>query len=86
MNVVKHARAVQVRVEMRRVDSALCVIVKDDGVGFNPDAKGERPNEEGGFGLFSIRERMIDLGGSVEIVSAPGQGCRVTLIVPLGNA
>jgi signal transduction histidine kinase len=35
------------------------------------------------FGLFSIIERMADMGGSVEIVSAPGRGTSATLIVPL---
>jgi signal transduction histidine kinase len=38
---------------------------------------------DGGFGIFSIRERMLDLGGSLEIVSARGKGCEATLVMPL---
>jgi signal transduction histidine kinase len=38
---------------------------------------------EGAFGLFSIREHMTDLGGALDIVSAPGEGCKATLIAPL---
>jgi len=37
----------------------------------------------GGFGLFSIKERLQHLGGRFEIVSEPGQGTQVSLIVPL---
>ena len=44
---------------------------------FKPDHK------KGGFGLFSIQERMADLGGCLDIVSAPGEGCTAVLIAPL---
>jgi signal transduction histidine kinase len=36
-----------------------------------------------GFGLFSVQERMADLGGRCDILSAPGKGCRAILAVPL---
>jgi signal transduction histidine kinase len=39
--------------------------------------------EAGGFGLFSIRERMEQLGGELQIVSEPGGGSRMTIIAPL---
>jgi len=41
--------------------------------------------QTGSFGLFSIRERMLDLGGALEIVSEPGQGCTAILTAPLSN-
>jgi signal transduction histidine kinase len=63
----------------------LRIMVEDDGVGFDPETLASRPNHEGAFGLFSIRERMADLGGALEIESEPGKGTKATLIVPVGE-
>jgi signal transduction histidine kinase len=81
MNVVKHAQADTVAVRMESTGEALRITIEDDGAGLDPDhADGA---SGGGFGLFSIRERMLDLGGSLEIVSARGEGCKATLVMPL---
>ena len=80
-NVVKHSRAKEVFVRMEIEQDTLRIVVKDDGVGFDVhDAKST--SREGGFGLFSIRERMADLGGSLEIESEPGLGCAAVLVAP----
>ncbi|MGB6850046.1 MAG: ATP-binding protein, partial [Thermoanaerobaculia bacterium] len=63
-----------------RSGQKLRISVEDDGVGFDPATA---PNGEWAFGHFSVRERMSDLGGSLEVVSAPGQGCIATLVAPL---
>jgi signal transduction histidine kinase len=55
--------------------------VTDDGVGFDPLMLGA-PTVEGGFGLYSIRERLIAIGGSLRIESTPGTGTVVTAILP----
>ncbi len=52
-------------------------------MGFDPLAAFKNGNQQGGFGLFSIRERMSDLGGALEIDCEPGKGCKAVLIVPL---
>jgi signal transduction histidine kinase len=83
-NVVKHARADSVSIRMESTGEVLRITIEDDGAGFEPDKK-LTTTDGGGFGLFSIRERMLDLGGSLEIVSAPGEGCKATLVVPLNN-
>jgi PAS domain S-box-containing protein len=80
-NVVKHARAKTVAVCMESTGVALRITIEDDGVGLDPDNVAEKM--DGGFGIFSIRERMLDLGGSLEIVSARGKGCEATLVMPL---
>ncbi|NLG50104.1 MAG: PAS domain S-box protein [Chloroflexi bacterium] len=81
-NVVKHAQVDQAEVRMRRVPGGEIELqVSDNGVGFDL-AKLSRPIEEG-FGLFSIRERIESMGGRMEVESAPGQGTRVTLRLPL---
>jgi signal transduction histidine kinase len=76
-NVVKHARATTVRVRLQVRDADLLLDITDDGVGF--DGARELP---GHFGLGSMRERALGVGGAVEIVSAPGRGTRVTARVP----
>ena len=81
-NVVKHSRAQNVRVQIISEGSCLKITVEDDGVGFNPDADNTKQKAAEGFGLFSIQERMADLGGSFDIQSQPGKGCRMTLISP----
>jgi len=79
VNVVKHSQAKKVKVSILRADDEIRVSVEDDGVGFDPEAAAKRTE----FGLFSVRERLEQLGGHLEIVSAAGRGCRATLVAPL---
>ena len=85
MNCVKHAEATAVSVHMAASDQELRITVEDDGRGFESDLSDQKPGREGGFGLFSIRERMADMDGKLEIESARGKGCKATLTVPLGD-
>jgi CheY-like chemotaxis protein len=82
INVSKHAGTPRASVSVWIKDKLLHLCVADDGAGF--DSTETSANGKGTkFGLFSIRERMEDLGGRVSIESAPGQGTKITLIVPL---
>jgi signal transduction histidine kinase len=83
VNVVKHAQARHLNVSLWREGDTLRIAVADDGVGFNPKPSGQRRRKGGGFGLFSIGERLRPLGGSLEVKSEPGLGAEVTLSVPL---
>ncbi|HKE82553.1 MAG TPA: PAS domain S-box protein [Vicinamibacterales bacterium] len=83
-NVVKHAQVDSVTVDLvLDGDDCLCITVTDRGIGFDPiklaDLERVGPT---GWGLFSIRERLMLLGGRLEIESAPGQGTRFRLVVP----
>jgi signal transduction histidine kinase len=80
-NIAKHSRAQNARVMISMEDGHFRVQVTDDGVGFDPQALGV-PTAEGGFGLYSIRERLIAIDGSLRIESAPGAGTVVTAILP----
>lgn len=81
-NVVKHARAKKVSVQLMETEHGMQIIVEDNGIGFDAGAAKSRNGKAGGFGLFSIQERMTDLEGDFEIDSAPKDGCRVVLTVP----
>lgn len=81
--MVKHAYANEVSVSMEDTDGFLKIVVQDDGIGFGYSSEFQRVKSEGGFGLFSIQERMADVGGTLEIVSKPSKGCKAILTVPL---
>jgi two-component system CheB/CheR fusion protein len=79
LNVLKHAHTGVAWVSLRREGEQLCVQVRDEGVGFDV----EQAQPTSGFGLFSVRERISRLGGSVEISTAPGRGVHAELRLPL---
>ncbi|MBE0534021.1 MAG: PAS domain-containing protein [Phycisphaerae bacterium] len=81
-NVVKHAATDRAKVTLARADALLEIAVSDEGAGFDPQRVAEGERMTGGFGLFSIRERLELLGGSLHIESAPGRGSRFVLTAP----
>ena len=86
-NVVKHADVGSASVGVcRDGGEQLRVTVSDSGAGFDPEALKKAGEVGGGFGLFSIRERLELLGGRMDIDSAPGRGSRFVLTAPLGQA
>lgn len=84
-NASKHARATQVRIQLRLEDGRVCCSVRDDGRGFDVTttlaAHGER-----GLGLIGIQERAAALHGTLEIRSAAGQGTELLVTIPLESA
>jgi two-component system sensor histidine kinase DegS len=70
---------------VNQINGWLKIIVSDNGSGFNVEAISKSPTNGGGFGLFSIKERMADLGGALEISSEPGHGTQAILSVPVGE-
>jgi len=83
VNVAKHARARKVKVTVRKMENNISIHVTDDGVGFNAAKMNFYFDENKGFGLFSIRERLHHLGGQMEIRSQKNRGTRVILYAPL---
>jgi len=86
MNIVKHAQARNARVTIRREGDEINIEVEDDGVGIKDFLRDPKLRSNGGFGLFSIRERLHYLGGQVQVESGNGRGTRVTLMVPLQHS
>jgi len=83
MNVVKHADAGTVHVSLSREGNDIHAAVADDGAGFEPRPDSSPRDASGGFGLFSVRERMGSIGGDLRIDSTPGRGTRALLVAPL---
>jgi signal transduction histidine kinase len=78
-NVVRHARAQHARVTLRDDGSSIHLQVTDDGQGFDAI----QPRSGRHLGLWSMRERVEQLGGQFDVHSAPGQGTTMTTVVPL---
>ena len=76
-NSLRHARPQLVQIALRSETEAVCLEVSDDGIGFDPQAQPR------GVGLTSMATRAQDLGGTLEIQSAPGRGTRVAVRVPV---
>lgn len=85
-NVVKHSEARRARVTVRATEGNIRITVRDDGVGIDTTGFGETFGSSGGFGLFSIHERLNHLGGSLAIESDSGNGTRVVVTAPLNRA
>jgi len=79
-NVVKHARASRVAIEIVAHDQHLDVAVRDDGGGFDPTL----PRD--GFGITGMRERVGLADGTLTVASAPGEGTTVSARLPRVNA
>lgn len=82
-NVVKHARVQKAQVTMCLEDDQFVVRVEDKGIGFDPTPlEDDEEQSNGGFGLYSIRERLALFGGEVTIDSNIGEGTIVSLSLP----
>jgi signal transduction histidine kinase len=79
-NVGKHANATQCHVHLTHLKDRLLIEVEDNGVGFVEDTA--RPIIARGLGLISVRERVSRLGGTVNILSTPGEGTRIVVSLP----
>jgi len=78
-NVGRHARASAVQVSLRRLDGGVQLAVRDNGAGFDPAQQRDRPS----LGHASMRQRVYQLNGELEVESAPGHGTTVLAWVPL---
>lgn len=76
-NVLRHADADQLSVELYERDGKLVLTVEDDGKGFDPDAHSDSP------GLTGMRERAAFVNGTIRFDSAPGVGTQATVEIPL---
>ncbi|MBQ6774916.1 MAG: PAS domain-containing protein [Synergistaceae bacterium] len=76
INAVKHSGAANVNIIINRKPEVITVAVEDDG-------KGLLKSNNKGFGLFSIRERLLALGGNLKIISEQGNGLMAVMTCPL---
>jgi signal transduction histidine kinase len=85
-NVVRHAQAQHVRVELRQRDAELHLLIRDDGKGFDVRAAQERAAQGASTGLLGMQERVWLVGGQIDIKSAPAWGTEIRVRFPLQNS
>jgi PAS domain S-box-containing protein len=82
-NVVKHANAQRLSVQLSREEDDLVLTVRDDGIGFDANALSEGPPDRASMGTIGMQERVFLVGGRLSIESQPGKGTTVQARFPL---
>jgi len=80
-NAVKHAQPTRIRLSLHQQDGQVAVTVTDDGSGFDPELAEQRH----GLGLGLMRQRITELGGTLQLDATPGQGTSVQILLPTGR-
>ncbi|MFT5195019.1 MAG: signal transduction histidine kinase [Cellvibrionaceae bacterium] len=78
-NIARHAKATHTIIKITRSERKVCISIKDDGVGFEPELK----QNTIGHGLRNMQMRAEEFNGKLKIQSAPGQGTQIELSLPL---
>ncbi len=76
-NIVRHSEATAARIELRREDGAVSLLIEDDGRGFDVTEMRSEPGSDRALGLAGMEERLALVGGDLTIESAPGKGTRI---------
>lgn len=84
-NVIRHAKAKTVSVQVQQEGTHIRIVIADDGVGFDVEALLQSPLSEQNLGLHGMHERASLLNGSLIIESMPGQGTTVYIDIPCPN-
>jgi two-component system sensor histidine kinase UhpB len=79
-NILKHAHAKNIMVQLLELSEQVLLSIADDGLGFDPDKKTE------GIGLRNIRNRVGFFDGTVRIITAPGNGCTLEVRIPVKDS
>jgi len=83
INMIKHAQAHEVGLDIRREIDSIRIVLTDDGIGFDVSEVLSFPSRKRSVGLFNILERLDYIGGNLDMESQPGCGSRFTLVAPL---
>lgn len=78
-NSMRHAEASHIQIDVSQIDHTFLIILTDNGRGFDVD----EARSQGGLGLSNMQQRARLYGGAVDIESAPGQGTRLTIRIPI---
>ncbi len=83
-NILKHAEANTIRIHFKQSTSEFHMTMEDNGKGFDLEDIGG-PSQSGGYGILGMQERARFVGGSLDMNTSPGNGCKIKLTLPLDN-
>ena len=78
-NALRHSKAGAMEIRFLKLPDSIRMTIRDDGIGFQLESEGKHAS----YGLVSMKERINEIGGSINIVTAPGKGTRIEIRVPL---
>ena len=81
-NAARYAQVKQVNVDILVDETAMQLIISDEGVGFDTE---KTINSNQSFGLIGMRERVILIGGKLRVNSVPGKGTELNVHLPMGR-
>ncbi|MNN32480.1 Sensor histidine kinase LiaS [compost metagenome] len=79
-NTLRHSKADKMEIRIHRKMNVVKVTLRDNGVGFQLDEK-----KQTSYGLSTMQERVREIGGSIQFITAPGKGTRIEIAVPVMN-
>lgn len=79
-NTLRHSKAENMSIRLMRLDNKVHMTLRDSGVGFDLEAK-----KQSSYGLLTMEERVIELGGGLQVITQPGEGTTIHLWVPVDS-
>ncbi|MNW31263.1 Sensor histidine kinase LiaS [compost metagenome] len=79
-NTLRHAKATRMEIRILEREDAIRVMIRDNGIGFELDER-----KQASYGLSTMQERISEVGGAIQFVTAPGKGTRIEMTVPVMN-
>ncbi|WP_046215900.1 sensor histidine kinase [Paenibacillus wulumuqiensis] len=77
-NTLRHAKASRMEIRIVQKTDSVRVTLRDDGIGFELD-----DTKQTSYGLSTMRERINEIGGTIQYITAPGKGTRIEIVVPI---
>lgn len=77
-NTLRHSKATKMEIKLLRPSDVIRLSIRDNGVGFTLDEQ-----KHASYGLLSMKERIHEVGGSINIITAPGKGTKIEIRVPV---
>lgn len=84
-NVGKHSQAENVYIQLARQQDSICLQVRDDGIGFDPDEVMNNRRPLSGYGVHSMRERVEICKGEFQMTSQPDRGTSIHVSIPVSQ-
>ncbi|ANE48616.1 histidine kinase [Paenibacillus swuensis] len=77
-NTLRHSRATRMEIRLQQRGDTVKLLIIDNGVGFDLESQ-----KQAAYGLVSMQERVNEIGGAIDLITAPGKGTRIDIRIPV---